>query len=136
MEPSEQIALVPLNVPAFGAAVTTISLVDNASEQPPVPVTVYVIVDVPPATGLISPVELLMVATLVLPLDHVPPASPSDEKVVEPSEQIALVPLSVPASGTAVIVPDKEVVVAEAKPPPEILKFAVVGLELLEAILT
>ena len=45
-----------------------------------------------------------MVATPVLPLDQVPPESPSDEKVVEPSEQTALVPVNVPASGAAVIV--------------------------------
>jgi len=38
--PFEQIASVPLNVPAFGAVVTVTVLVAVAFEQPPVPVTV------------------------------------------------------------------------------------------------
>ena len=40
VEPVEQIACVPLNVPAFGAMVTVTSLVAVTFEQPPVPVTV------------------------------------------------------------------------------------------------
>ena len=40
VEPVEQIACVPLNVPAFGALVTFTSLVAVAFEQPPIPVTV------------------------------------------------------------------------------------------------
>ena len=38
--PLEQIASVPLNVPAFGAVVTVTVLVAVAFEQPPVPVTI------------------------------------------------------------------------------------------------
>jgi len=40
VEPLEQIAVVPLIVPAFGAAVTVTVLVAVAFEQPPVPATV------------------------------------------------------------------------------------------------
>ena len=39
-EPLEQIDCVPLNVPAFGTAVTVSVLVAVAFEQPPVPVNV------------------------------------------------------------------------------------------------
>ena len=38
--PFEQMASVPLSVPAFGAVVTVTVLVAVAFEQPPVPVTV------------------------------------------------------------------------------------------------
>ena len=40
MVPLEQIASVPLKVPAFGAVVTVTVLVAVAFEHPPVPVTV------------------------------------------------------------------------------------------------
>ena len=60
-------------VPALGAAVTVTSLVAVASEHPPLPLTVYVMVDVPALTGLIAPLELFIVATPVVPLLHVPP---------------------------------------------------------------
>ena len=40
VEPLEQIAVVPVIVPAFGEAVTVTILVAVASEHPPVPVTV------------------------------------------------------------------------------------------------
>ena len=90
-------------VGAVGLSVTVIVLVSVAFEHPPVPVTVYVIVDVPAATGVISPVEELIVATPVEP-DVQEPASPFDVKVVEPFEQTACVPLNVPAFGAVVTV--------------------------------
>ena len=59
------------------------------------------IVDTPALTGLIAPLELFIVATPVVPLLHVPPASPSDVKETEPLEHIPCVPLKVPAFGCA-----------------------------------
>jgi hypothetical protein len=96
--PLEQIAVVPLIVPAFGAAVTVTVLVAVALVQPPVPTTVYVIVVVPAETPVTSPLTELIVATPVLLEDHDPP-TPDVLKVVEPLEQIAVVPLIVPAFG-------------------------------------
>jgi hypothetical protein len=54
-------------------------------------------VAIPAATAETNPEEAFTVATLVLSEDHVPPGVPLLEKVVEPVEQIACVPLSVPA---------------------------------------
>jgi len=116
--PFEQIACVPLKVPAFGKAVTVTSLVAVAFEQPPVPVTVYVIVDVPAATGEITPVEELIVATPVEPDVQVPPALPFVVKVVVPFEQIACVPLKVPAFGAVVTVTSLVAVAFEQPPVP------------------
>ena len=59
------------------------------------------IVDVPALTPVITPVEGLTVATPVVPLVQVPPASPSDEKVVVELMLTVFVPLTVPASGCA-----------------------------------
>ena len=63
----------------------------------------YVIVDVPAETGVITPVDASMVATPVEPDDQ-DPASPFDVNVVDPVEQIACVPLNVPALGAVVTV--------------------------------
>lgn len=60
-------------------------------------------VAVPVLTGVITPVEALMVAMAVFPEDQLPPIV-VDENVVEDVEQITSVPLKVPALGTAVIV--------------------------------
>ena len=60
-----------------------------------------------------TPVEASIVATLVLPLDHAP-ESPSELKVVEPSEHTASVPDKVPAFGASVTVPVADTV-AEAE---------------------
>jgi hypothetical protein len=87
--PFEQIACVPLKVPALAAVVTVTVLVAVSFAQPPVPVTIYLIVDVPAATPVINPVLALMVATLVLVELHAPPVSPSVLKVTVPSEQSA-----------------------------------------------
>ena len=104
VEPLEQIAVVPLIVPAFGAAVTVTVLVAVAFEQPPVPVTVYVMIAEPADTADTAPVDELIVATEALSDDHVPPLFPLVVNVVEPFEQIAVVPLMVPALGAAVTV--------------------------------
>jgi hypothetical protein len=87
--PFEQIACVPLKVPAFAAVVTVTVLVAVSFAQPPVPVTTYLIVDVPDATPVINPVLALMVATPVLVELQAPPASPSVVKVTVPSEHNA-----------------------------------------------
>ena len=58
----------------------------------------------PADCGVISPVVSFIVATPGSNEDHVPPESPLDVNVVVPLEQIASVPLKVPAFGSAVIV--------------------------------
>ncbi len=87
--PFEQIACVPLKVPAFAAVVIDTVLVAVSFAQPPVPVTMYLMVDVPADTPVINPVLALMVATPVLVELQVPPVSPSVVKVTVPSEQSA-----------------------------------------------
>jgi hypothetical protein len=82
---------------------TVTVLVAVAFEQPPVPVTVNVIVAVPAATAAIAPDDALIVATEVLLEDHEPPET-VELKVEEPLEQIVCVPLKVPAEGAAVTV--------------------------------
>jgi len=59
---------------------------------------------VPADTAVTAPVVEFMVATPVLSDVHVPPAFPLDDNVVDPLEQIAVVPLIVPAFGAAVTV--------------------------------
>jgi hypothetical protein len=87
--PVIQIESKPLMVPAFAAEVTVTVLVAVSFAQPPVPVTIYLMVDVPAATGVITPVEEFIVATPVLVELHAPPVSPSVVKVTVPSEQSA-----------------------------------------------
>lgn len=90
-----------------GAAVTapTVTVrVAVALEQPPVPVTVYVIVAVPEETPVTTPDELFTVATAMLLDVQEPPLSPSDEKVVFPEGQIFCEPESEPALGAVVTV--------------------------------
>jgi hypothetical protein len=115
-EPLEQIDCVPLNVPAFGAVVTVTVLLAEALAHAPVPVTVYVMVAVPAATPVTTPVLLFTVATAILFDDQVPPTSPFLVNVTEPLEQIACVPLTVPAFGATVTV-TVLVAVASAHPP-------------------
>jgi hypothetical protein len=74
-----------------------------------------VIVAVPAATPVTTPVDVLTVAIPVASLDHDPPDD-VDVKVVVPATQIACVPLKVPAKGAAVTVTVR-VVVAFAQPP-------------------
>ena len=58
----------------------------------------------PAATGVIAPVLTFTVAAAVVAEVNAPPLSPLLVNVVEPLEQIASVPLSVPAFGAAVTV--------------------------------
>ena len=92
----------PLNVPAFGGAVTVTVLVAVASAHPPVPATVYVIVVVPAACPVTTP-ELFTVAVAVFELDQVPPETDDEKVVVDPSQTFWF-PLNVPALGDAVTV--------------------------------
>jgi hypothetical protein len=87
--PLEQIACVPLIVPALGAVVTVTALVAVSFAHPPMPVITYLIVVVPEATGVITPVLASTVATPVFTELNVPPVSPSVAKVVVPSEHTA-----------------------------------------------
>jgi hypothetical protein len=100
-----QTSCVPLNVPALGAAVTvTVRVAVALVEQGEVAVTVYVIVAVPAATPVTTPVELFTVATAVLLDDHAPPLFPFEVNVVVPLTHMFCVPLTVPALGAAVTV--------------------------------
>jgi hypothetical protein len=119
-EPFAQIALVPEIIPAIGTAVTVTIAVVDAFAQPPVPVMVYVITDVPALTPVTAPVEGLMVAAAGVPEDQAPPASPLEESTVDPFAQIAVVPEIVPAVGTAVTV-TVAVAVAFAQPPEPVI---------------
>jgi hypothetical protein len=116
--PATQIPCVPLKVPAFGVAVTVTERVAVALEQPPVPVTVYVMFAVPALTPVITPVEALTVATPVASEVHAPPALPLLENVVVPPTQIPCVPLKVPALGAAVTVTVRVAVALEQPPVP------------------
>lgn len=78
---------VALTIPAFGAAVIVTVLVVVAFEQPPVPLTVYVIVAVPAVTGVTEPVNESIVAIDVLLVVQTPPLE-VEENVVVPFEQI------------------------------------------------
>jgi len=59
---------------------------------------------VPADTAVTAPFVEFIVATPVLSDDHVPPLFPFEDNEVEPLEQIAVVPLIVPAFGAAVTV--------------------------------
>ena len=114
--PLLHIACVPLNVPALGAVVTVTVLVAVVFEQPPVPVTVYVIIAVPPDTPDTSPVEKTTVAMAVFDEVHAPPVFPFEVYVVDPVLHMAWVPLTVPALG-AVVTVTVLVAVEVAQPP-------------------
>ena len=114
-EPLEQIAVVPERVPAEGAAVTVTVEVAVTFAQPPVPVIVYVITEVPAVTPVTAPVDELIVATAGVAEVQAPPVT-VELSVEELFEQIAVVPESVPAEGAAVTV-TVEVAVAFAHPP-------------------
>jgi hypothetical protein len=74
-----------------------------------------VIVAVPAATPVTTPVEAFTVATPEAELDQLPPDTVEEKVVVEPA-QIACVPLRVPALAGAVTV-TVAVAVALAQPP-------------------
>ena len=75
-------------------------------------------VDVPAATGVMTPVEPSTVATPVEPDVQAPPEFPLLVKVVEPVEQIPCVPLNVPAFGAVVTVTVLVAVALEQPPVP------------------
>ena len=102
--PEQTLELAAEMLPATVGGLTVTVLVAVAFEHPPVPVMVYVIVDVPAATGVITPDVLLMVATAWSLEVHAPPELPFEVKVVVPLEQIACVPEIVPAFGAVVMV--------------------------------
>ena len=102
-DPFEQIAVVPEIVPAEGAAVTVTVAVVETFAQPPVPVIVYVITEVPAATPVTAPVLESIVATAGVAEVQAPPVT-VEPSVEDPFEQIAVVPEIVPAEGAAVTV--------------------------------
>jgi hypothetical protein len=122
--PLEQIEVVPLMSPASGAEVMVTVLVAVASLQPPMPVTVYVIIDEPTDTTVIAPVDPSIVATASVPLVHAPPLM-VDVNVVEPVSHIACVPLNVPALGKAVTVTTVDAV-SFAQPPVPVTIYLIV----------
>jgi PPE-repeat protein len=133
--PSEQIDWVPLSEPAFAAVVTVTVLVADESLQPPVPVTVYVIVAVPAATAVTTPEEAFTVATSSSLLVQAPPASPFELNVVVPLEQIACVPLIVPALG-AVVTVTALVAVSFAQPPVPVITYLIVVVPAATGVIT
>jgi hypothetical protein len=118
--PLTQIESAPLTDPAFGAAVIVTVLVAVSFEQPPLPVTTYLIVVVPAATGVTSPVLASTVATPVFNELKVPVLSPSVVNVVVPSEQIDWVPDNEPAFGSVVTVTSL-FAVASLQPPAPVM---------------
>jgi len=101
--PATHTAWFPPRVTAAGGLVTVIVLVAETLAQPPVPVTVYVMVAVPPVTPVTRPVDALTVATPGALLDQVPPEK-VELKVVVPPTHTSWFPLRVPAEGGAVTV--------------------------------
>jgi hypothetical protein len=75
-----------------------------------------VIVAVPAATPVTSPVEAFTVATPAVELDQLPPDTVEEKFVVVPA-QIACVPLSVPAVPGAVTVTEAVAVALLTQPP-------------------
>lgn len=91
----EQIGVTALKVGIILGFTVTV-LVASVSEQPPVPVKIYLIVAVPLAFPVISPVVAFTDAIVGLEDSHLPPKT-VELKVVELPTQIACVPLNVPA---------------------------------------
>jgi hypothetical protein len=106
-------------VPAFGGAVTVNNKVAVAFEHPPDPDTIYVIVDVPAIKPEIAPVDASIVATVGVPLLHVPPVIVELNDEVPPTH-IVCVPDKVPALNggqfTAVQLPIPDVKQVPAPP--------------------
>ena len=115
-----QMFWLPLNVPAVSAAVTVTVRVAVASGHPPVPVTVYVMTDVPAANAVTKPVVGSTVATAVLLLLQLPPAT-VDVYVAVDAMQMFWLPLKVPALGGAVTVTVRVAVAAGHPPEPAIV---------------
>ena len=102
----------PLNVPALGTAVMVTVAEAVSFAQPPVPATIYLIIDEPADTGVTTPATSI-VATPVDTELHEPPV-PVVDKVVVPFAHIDVVPLMVPATGAEVMV--KFNVIVESQP--------------------
>lgn len=92
-----------LTVGAVGSAFTVTVAVVVAFEQPPVPLIVYVITEVPAVPAVITPVDELIFATPVVAEDQDPPEIEAINVVV-PFEQTLVVPEIVVAVGAAVTV--------------------------------
>ena len=86
-----------------GLALTVTDLVAVAVRQPPVPATVYVIVVVPGAIPVTTPVDELTLAIELFKEDQIPAADVEVKFDVDPT-QIDCVPLNVPAIGGGVTV--------------------------------
>jgi hypothetical protein len=91
-------------VPAFGAALTVTVLVAVTFEHGAVPVTVYVMVAVPTANPVITPVLASTEAIPEFEEVHTPPVFPLLVNVVVPPTHIVWLPLKVPAFGACVSV--------------------------------
>ena len=74
-------------------------------------------VEVPAATGVITPVDAFIIAMAVSDDVHVPPEDPFEVNVVVPLEHMACVPLMVPAFGDTVIVTVRVAVVLQPPKP-------------------
>jgi len=96
-------------------AVTVTVRVSVAFEQPPVPLTVYVMVAVPAVIPVTRPEVALTVATAGVLLDQAPPEM-VEVNVDVPLTQILWFPPRVPAVG-AVVTVTVRVAVALAQPP-------------------
>jgi hypothetical protein len=114
--PLTQMFWVPLRVPAMVEVTVTVR-VSVAFEQPPVPLTVYVMVAVPAVIPVTRPEVALTVATAGVLLDQAPPEM-VEVKLDVPFTQMPCVPLSVPADGVAVTVTVRVAVAFEQPPVP------------------
>jgi hypothetical protein len=76
----------------------------DAVTVPQTDVTVYVMVEVPAETPVTAPVVVFTVAAEVLLLVHVPPLTPSLDKVLIDPVQRNVVPFTVPAFGSGLTV--------------------------------
>jgi hypothetical protein len=93
----------PPRVTAAGGLVTVIVLVAETLAQPPVPVTVYVMVAVPPLTPVTRPEEASTVAIVGSLLVQEPPGT-VEKRLDVPLTHISWFPMRVPAEGGAVTV--------------------------------
>ena len=106
----------PLNVPAATDAAIDISFCELTG--PLQPATVYVIIVLPAAIQLISPVPAFTVAILVLSLLHAPPVVPSvvNTVLVPGHKGISDPPVTVPAVAVDVTVTGKVAVCVPVQP--------------------
>ena len=95
-------AVAPLTVPADGSAVTFI--VADVLDVPQPEETVYVIIVLPAATPVTTPVAACTVAAAVLLLLQLPPVLPLLDRVVKEPIHTDDAPLTVPAFSTGLTV--------------------------------